>query len=121
MPSPNIIPSGGLLTHQFIEAIQQPTFSDPALAPDTFELPGQLSPSPAELERTIGAAWELLVERWDAVESEIAGMDISTLRSRWILPLLGFLDLELEYRPRRPGAGGRPALPDQPLGTPGAG
>ena len=94
----HITPSGGLLTHQFVEAIQQPTFNHPALAPETFVLPGRRSISPAELERTIGTAWELLVERWDAVERDLEQMDLSTLRNRWILPLCNLLDLEMEYQ-----------------------
>ena len=98
MPSLHITPSGGLLTHQFIEAIQQQSFNHPAAAPETFALPGQKAPSPAELERAIGAAWELLVERWDSIERDLPGMDISTLRERWIRPLFGLLDISLEYQ-----------------------
>lgn len=98
MPSSHITPSGGLLTHQFIEAIQQPSFNHPAVAPETFALPGQKTPAPAELERTIGAAWELLVERWDAIERELPEMDISTLRERWVRPFFFLLDFTLEYQ-----------------------
>jgi len=90
--------SGGLLTHQFVEAIQQPSFNHPAAAPETFALPGQKTPSPAELERAIGTAWELLVERWDGIERDLPGMDISTLRDRWIRPFFSLLDFNLEYQ-----------------------
>lgn len=98
MTSLNITPSGGLLTHQFIEAIQQPSFNHPALALETFALPGQKTPGPAELERDIGTAWELLVERWDGVERDLPGMEISALRERWIRPLFFLLDFSLEYQ-----------------------
>ena len=98
MPSPHISLSGGLLTHQFIEAVQQPSFNHPAAAPETFVVPGRKSPGAAELERAIGAAWELLVERWDSIENEIPGMDISALRERWIRPLFTLLDFGLEYQ-----------------------
>jgi type I restriction-modification system DNA methylase subunit len=98
MPSLHITLSGGLLTHQFIEAVQQPAFNHPAAAPETFALPGRKAPTPAELERTIGAAWELLVERWDGLERDLPAMDISTLRERWIRPLFSLLDFNLEYQ-----------------------
>lgn len=98
MPSLHITPSGGLLTHQFIEAIQQTSFNHPAAAPETFALPGKGSPSPVELERSIAKAWELLVERWDSLEPELPGMDISTLRERWIRPLFQLLEFDLEYQ-----------------------
>lgn len=63
MSSFHVTPSGGLLTHQFIETLQQPSFNKyPAVAADTFALPGRKTPSPAELERKISTAWELLVE-----------------------------------------------------------
>jgi hypothetical protein len=81
-PSLHLIPSGGLLTHQFLEALQQPTFNHPALAPERFALPGQKAPGAAELERAMALAWELLVERWDGLDKDLPGMDISTLRAR---------------------------------------
>lgn len=98
MPSLHITPSGGLLTHQLIESLQQVSFNHPALAPETFAVPGRKPPTPAELNNTIAAAWEALVERWDAVERDFDSLDLSTLRARWIVPLLAALDLELEYQ-----------------------
>jgi hypothetical protein len=98
MPSLHITPSGGLLTHQLIEALQQPAFNHPAAAAETFALPGQKTLGPAELERAIGAAWELLLERWDGIERDLGGMDISTLRERWIRPFFSLLDFSLEYQ-----------------------
>lgn len=98
MPSSHIIPSGGLFTHHFLEAIQQPSFSHPAASPDSFTLPGESPPSPSELENRIASAWELLTERWDSIENRISGIDISTLRDRWLLPLFSLLDFGLDYQ-----------------------
>jgi hypothetical protein len=97
-PSSHITPSGGLFTHHFIEAIQQASFSHPAVAAETFALTGVKAPTPAELERTIASAWELLTERWDSLGRGLAGMSISDLRERWMRPLLTLLDFELEYQ-----------------------
>jgi hypothetical protein len=98
MPSSHIVPSGGLFTHHFLEAIQQPSFSYPAASPDSFALPGESAPSPSGLENRIATAWELLTERWDSIENRISGIDISTLRERWLLPLFSLLDLDLDYQ-----------------------
>ena len=96
--SPHISLSGGLFTHHFIEAVQQAGFSHPAAEPEAFALPDQGAPSPKELENSVASAWELLVERWDSVEDEIHEMDISALRRRWLLPLFGLLDFDLDYQ-----------------------
>lgn len=99
MPSSShITPSGGLFTHHFIEAIQQASFNHPAVAAETFALTGVKAPTPAELERTIASAWELLTERWDSLGRGLPGMGISDLRERWMRPLLTLLDFELEYQ-----------------------
>jgi len=97
-PSSHLTLSGGLFTHHFLEAIQQASFSHPAAAPETFLVPGQKSLSPAELERGIATAWELLTERWDSLGRELPAMEISPLRERWIRPLFTLLDFELEYQ-----------------------
>ena len=97
-PSSHITPSGGLFSHHFIEAIQQASFAHPAVAPEMFLVVGQKSLAPAELERGIASAWELLTERWDSLGRELPSLEISPLRERWIRPLMTLLDFELEYQ-----------------------
>jgi hypothetical protein len=50
------------------------------------------------MEETIATAWELLVERWDAVHRDLPMLDISQVRSRWLLPLFQVLDFEPVYQ-----------------------
>ena len=33
------------------------------------------------------AAWELLLERWDAVRADLPVMDVSQVRARWLLAI----------------------------------
>lgn len=98
MTSSHITPSGGLFTHHFIEAIQQASFGHPAAAAETFGLQGMKALSPAELEKQIAIAWELLTERWDSLGRGLPGMDISSLRERWVRPLFTMLEFELDYQ-----------------------
>jgi len=96
MPT-HITTSGGLITAHFIEALCQPEFSHAGVKPHSFALPGQPPPKPAELSGAMAAAYELLVERWDAIHADIRSMDVSALRSRWVLPLLNLLDFDPVY------------------------
>lgn len=90
--------SGGLLTDDFIASLRQEAVSHPAVAPPTFALPNQRAPTAHELEETIATAWDLLLERWDAVRLAIDRMDITNVRNRWIIPLFTVLDYELQYQ-----------------------
>lgn len=99
-----ITTSGGLLTAAFIEAIREPGarlrgLEPEAFRPVRFEKPDRsMYPrTPAEVEAAIAAAWELLLERWDAVREELHEMDLSQVRARWLLPLCQLLDFEPVY------------------------
>ncbi len=97
-PPTTITVSGGLITAHFIEAMRGPAFGHPGVKPESFGLPGEPGPrTPAELEGQIAAAFELLVEQWDGIHAEIAGMDAATVRRRWLRPLLDVLDFDPTY------------------------
>jgi hypothetical protein len=99
MPSSShILPSGGLFTHHFVEAIQQASFNHPAAAAETFGLQGMRSLLAGELEKQVAVAWELLTERWDSVGRGLGTMTISEVRERWIRPLCVLLEFDLEYQ-----------------------
>jgi len=89
--------SGGLLTASFIEAIREPRARLRGLEPEMFAFGGTLLRTSAEVEATIAAAWELLLERWDAVREELHGMDVSQVRARWLRPLCQLLDFTPVY------------------------
>ncbi|MBN1178028.1 MAG: restriction endonuclease, partial [Anaerolineae bacterium] len=99
----HITTSGGLISAAFIEAVREADARLPGLTPESFARPGGVwpsaapPPSRAALEADIAAAWELLVERWDAVWDEIHTMDVSTVRQRWLLPLFEVLDFSPVY------------------------
>ncbi|HNT74636.1 MAG TPA: hypothetical protein PKH77_06430 [Anaerolineae bacterium] len=93
-----ITTSGGLLTAAFVEALREPGARQRGLAPEDFALPGGAAPNtPADLEAAIAAAWELLLERWDAVRADLPLLDVSQVRARWLLPLFKALDFDPVY------------------------
>ncbi len=99
-----ITTSGGLLTAAFIEALREPGARLRGLEPETFAR-GAANTSrahsaprtPADLEADIAAAWELLVERWDAVRAQLPMLDVSQVRARWLVPLFHTLDFDPVY------------------------
>ena len=101
----HITTSGGLISAAFIENIRELGGRQPGIEPASFAMPtaaagdgqGRSQGSPAALEETIAAAWELLKERWDAVRADLPMMDLSQARSRWLLPLFNLLDFEPVY------------------------
>jgi len=94
----HITTSGGLISAAFIENIREPGSRQRGVAPASFALPWSPAPKrPAALEETVATAWELLLERWDAVRADLPTMDVSQVRSRWLLPLFQLLDFEPIY------------------------
>ncbi len=94
----HIDPSGGLMSAAFIENVREPGSRQRGVEPESFALPWSEPPkSPAALEETIATAWELLLERWDAVRNDLPLMDVSQVRSRWLLPLFQLLDFDPVY------------------------
>ncbi len=103
-----ITTSGGLLTAAFIEALREPGARLRGLEPEFFRLArpdrlptadGRAKPvrSSADVEADIAAAWELLLERWDAVRAQLPLLDASQVRARWLLPLFHVLDFDPVY------------------------
>ena len=94
----HITTSGGLISAAFIENVREPGSRQRGGKPMSFALPWADAPkSPAALEETIATAWELLLERWDAVRSDLPMMDVSQVRARWLLPLFQLLDFDPVY------------------------
>ena len=90
--------SGGLISAAFIENIREPGSRQSGVEPESFDLPWSAAPSnPAAMEETIATAWELLLERWDAVRADLPAMDVSQVRTRWLLPLFQVLDFDPVY------------------------
>jgi hypothetical protein len=105
--STHITASGGLISAAFIENIRELATRQRGVEPESFALPspalhtgarGSAAPkNPAALEQTIASAWELLLERWDAVRDDLPMMDVSQVRARWLLPLFELLDFQPIY------------------------
>jgi len=95
MPSANITTSGNIISDDFIELLREPEGRHDALRPQTFAAPGQ--PAPKSPDEDLAVAYELLRERWEAVRTEIAGYDLPTLRTRWVIPLLRIFDYAPVY------------------------
>jgi len=94
----HITTSGGLISAAFIENIRGPVSRQRGVEPESFALPWAAPPkTPAALEETIATAWELLLERWDAVHNDLPMMNVSEVRSRWLLPLFELLDFDPVY------------------------
>lgn len=94
----HITTSGGLISAAFIENVREPGSRQRGLEPASFALPWSPAPkSRAAMEETIAAAWELLLERWDAVRADLPMMDVSQVRSRWPLLLFHLLDFDPVY------------------------
>ena len=100
----SISTSGGVITQQFMENLRLESFRHDKVRPDSFGLSDQPSPTPRELEENIGTAYEILMERWDAIRRDLPDMDISTARSRWILPLFQLLDFDPVFQKAEKGA-----------------
>jgi len=94
----HITTSGGLVSAAFVENIREVSSRQRGVEPASFALPWAEPPkSPAALEETIATAWELLLERWDAVRADLPTMDVSQVRSRWLRPLFQLLDFDPVY------------------------
>jgi hypothetical protein len=94
----HITTSGGLISAVFIDNIRELDTRQPGTEPESFALPWADPPrSPAALEDDVAAAWELMLERWDVIHDEIRMMDVSQVRSRWLLPLFAVLDFDPVY------------------------
>jgi hypothetical protein len=79
--STHISTSGGLISSAFIENIREPGSRQGGVEPESFDLPWSAAPgSPAAMEETVAKAWELLLERWDAVRAGLPAMDVSQPR-----------------------------------------
>ena len=92
--STHITSSGGLISAAFIENIREPGSRQRGVEPESFALSWSASPSsPTALEETIATAWELLLERWDAIRGDLPMWDVSQVRSRWLLPLFNLLEV----------------------------
>ena len=100
--SSHITTSGGLLTQSFIDGIREESTDRPHTSPSSFDVPWEEAPSTQrKLEDDIAGAWELLKERWDSLQQEyesLGGLDVSTTRDRWLLPLFRLLDFEPDYQ-----------------------
>jgi type I restriction-modification system DNA methylase subunit len=100
--SSHITTSGGLLTQSFIDGIREESTDRPHTSPSSFDVPWEEAPSTQrKLEDDIAGAWELLKERWDSLQQEyesLGGLDVSTTRERWLLPLFRLLDFEPDYQ-----------------------
>ena len=95
----HITTSGGLISAAFIENVREVGSRQRGIDPVSFGLPWTEAPKhPAALEETIATAWELLLERWDAVHANLPTMDISQVRSRWLRPLSELLDFAPVYQ-----------------------
>jgi len=82
-----ITTSGGLLTAAFIEALREPGARLRGRAPEFFR-PDRFRANvvrqpvrSSDVEADIAAAWELLVERWDAVRARLPLLEISQVRT----------------------------------------
>ena len=94
----HVTTSGGLISAAFIENVREPGSRQRGVEPASFALPWSSAPkNPSALEETIAAVWELLLERWDAVRNDLPMMDVSQVRSRWLLPLFQLLDFDPVY------------------------
>jgi hypothetical protein len=94
----HITTSGGLISAAFIENVREVGSRQRGVEPASFALPwAEASKNPGALEETIATAWELLLERWDAVRNDLPMMDVSQVRSRWLLPLFQLLDFDPVY------------------------
>jgi hypothetical protein len=90
--------SGGLISAAFVENVRELGSRLRGVKPESFALPGSEPPkSPAAVEETIATAWELLLERWNAVRNDLPMMDVSQVRARWLLPVFQLLDFEPVY------------------------
>ena len=94
----HITTSGGLISAAFIENVRELSTRQRGVEPESFALSRSPAPkSPAALEENIATAWELLKERWDAIRNDLPMMDVSQVRSRWLLPLFQLLDFDPLY------------------------
>jgi hypothetical protein len=94
----HITTSGGLISAAFIDTIRELDTRQPDTEPESFAMPGRPpTPSPAALEDDVTAAWELMLERWDAIHDEIRMFDVFQVRNRWLLPLFQVLDFDPTY------------------------
>jgi hypothetical protein len=96
--SSHITTSGGLISAAFVENVRELGTRQRGTEPESFALPWAEAPkNPAGLEETIATVWELLLERWDAMRADLPMMDVSQVRSRWLLPLFELLDFQPVY------------------------
>lgn len=90
--------SGALLSNEFIEQARSKGTRLNGVQPADFSVPGREIRSQSEWDTLLGERWERLRERWEEIRRQASRMDISTWRSRWILPVLQALDFAPVYQ-----------------------
>lgn len=92
---PTVYSSGGLLT----PGIVQELLTEPArgeFAPGSFRaLDGSQI---KDLGETLEAGFDLLCAQYDRIRDDLGSMDASTLREKWVLPMLSLLDWDPKYQ-----------------------
>ena len=94
----HITTSGGLISEQFIEGLRQVECADGTCVPETFEVHGFKPKGRKGLDDDMATAWELLLEVWDGVYRDLHGMDVPSVRRRWLMPLFQVLGFDPEYQ-----------------------
>ena len=93
MPSANITTSGGLLSDDFIMGLREEKCPFDGTEAASFALPD--SPASKNPDADIALAYDLLRSRYEPLRDRLPQMDLSTLRTKWLLPILR----DLGYNP----------------------
>jgi len=89
---------GGLITYDFLQNLRRENVENDDAQPQTFRnLDGDLPTSKKELNEQMLETWNSLLERWDSISQRYLGMDTSTARTKWIIPLLEGLGFDPSY------------------------
>jgi hypothetical protein len=77
-PLSNMSARGGIITSEFLENIRGEKITNPMIQPESFCTFNGVAPKEKrELDRQIGASFERLLERWDALSSSYPKMTVS--------------------------------------------
>lgn len=93
--------SGGLVSQSVLANALSDSPSGGDMRPAAFAYGSRDTETPSQHAETVETAFQLLCERYDAIAADIDCLDTSTLREKWLVPLLSLLDFEPTFQRAR--------------------
>ena len=90
--------SGGLLSPAIIADALSDAPKRKEFQPLSFAYPGHDAESPTLFTETVETSFKLACEQYDSIARDLDNLSVSDLREKWLRPLFGLLDFDLQFQ-----------------------